>query len=413
MTEIDAEVVCGDWEIGNKPFSTSGEDYNVVMKIKEIKRHPEYDISRGTGNTQYVINDIAAIIVEDDVYQDIFERNQIYPACLPLGQTSSFGIPAVHSGWSTPPSLKFLFEFAPPYVAVNEDFIKQWHYWMEISECRDPLIDAVLGGNLTFPSSTFYPPGVICAKEFLRLFCPTSGESGSPLMVKNSDDKYEAQGILSFIKGCDVFAFGVGNSKGNRYILNQQATNPLAYTKLSCFLPWIADQYNLEFIPGENTGDPSCSEGTGDNDDVTDPICTSSPNNLLEAVEGIELPCLFPYYFDGQLVTECTQFDLGGLNSPTFVCPLRNITTKIDGINSFNSSILTNLLSIGLCQDAQQPNEVLPPVNPDNSGCTSSQRRVPFSRCKNNCLGGKQAENGLQSRSFENGNHGLSRMIKD
>jgi len=25
----------------------------------------------------------------------------------------------------------------------------------------------------------------------------------------------------------------------------------------------------------------------------------------------------------------------------------------------------------------------------------------------------KQAENGLQSRSFENGNHGLSRMIKD
>ena len=60
------------------------------------------------------------------------------------------------------------------------------------------------------PTETFYPPGVVCAIEKNLHICPTSGESGSPLMSQGSDsyNRVTTEGILSFIKGCAAFAFG-------------------------------------------------------------------------------------------------------------------------------------------------------------------------------------------------------------
>ena len=34
MTGDDVEVVCGEWEIGNEAWSTSGEEYNVIFTIE-------------------------------------------------------------------------------------------------------------------------------------------------------------------------------------------------------------------------------------------------------------------------------------------------------------------------------------------------------------------------------------------
>ena len=34
MTGEDVEVVCGEWEIGEKPYRTSGEDFNLVLNIQ-------------------------------------------------------------------------------------------------------------------------------------------------------------------------------------------------------------------------------------------------------------------------------------------------------------------------------------------------------------------------------------------
>ena len=34
MTGEDVEVVCGEWEIGIIPYSTSGEKYNLVLTIE-------------------------------------------------------------------------------------------------------------------------------------------------------------------------------------------------------------------------------------------------------------------------------------------------------------------------------------------------------------------------------------------
>ena len=40
-------------------------------------------------------------------------------------------------------------------------------------------------------SKAVYPPGLICAREAAHQFCPTPGDSGSPLMVKRRDDRYK------------------------------------------------------------------------------------------------------------------------------------------------------------------------------------------------------------------------------
>ena len=65
-----------------------------------------------------------------------------------------------------------------------------------------------------------------------KLFCPTSGESGSILMTKNRERKYEAEGILSFTKGCDRLEFGPGGT-GKNWRLYQFSSNPTVYTKLN------------------------------------------------------------------------------------------------------------------------------------------------------------------------------------
>ena len=91
------------------------------------------------------------------------------------------------------------------------------------TECKDPtfppinefyhnfLLNASLIENLEDPNTnTYYPPGTICAKEVKNQVCPTSGESGSPLMTQETGGfkRITTEGILSFIKGCSTYTFG-------------------------------------------------------------------------------------------------------------------------------------------------------------------------------------------------------------
>ena len=103
-------------------------------------------------------------------------------------------------------------------------------------------------------------------------------------MTENSNN-FQVDGILSFIKGCVAFSFDQRPGPGSLYsalsliynsrlnlnysVLSQQSNNPAAYTKLICFLPWIAEQYGLEYNdPGET--DKACVEGNGKIEDVTE-----------------------------------------------------------------------------------------------------------------------------------------------
>ena len=213
------------------------------------------------------------------------------PACLPLSADIS-GREAVHAGWSSPPPLSVVASVASQFVPHYPDWFKLWHYKMELTPCRDPTVYAIWPNNsaVQFPSNTYYPPGTLCARDISFGFCPSSGESGSPLMVREDvghQERFVAAGILSFTKGCSGFKFGKRNP--NRTQLLQRSVNPAVYTRLHCALPWIADQYSLQ-LPSSASIDPSCRLGQGNPRD--EDICRNAPDQQEEP----EVPCIFPFY---------------------------------------------------------------------------------------------------------------------
>ena len=64
MTGNDAEILCGEWETGEAPSEASGEQYNIVLFIMDIVKHPDY---RVLDTSAYLENDIAVFKVDDSV----------------------------------------------------------------------------------------------------------------------------------------------------------------------------------------------------------------------------------------------------------------------------------------------------------------------------------------------------------
>ena len=333
-------------------------------------------------------------------------KNRIYPSCLPIKTIPSVYLEGlktgIQSGWSNPPPYYHIQEKAPLYAENYRDFSKQWHYKMEFVNCTDPTSIGLPSYQYETPSDTFYPPGVVCASQIQKHICPTSGESGSPLMGREEIDGFErfvTEGILSFIKGCTVYGFGkyselfapdidtlklVENRDTKINTLIQLSENPLVYTKLHCYLPWVAEQYDLDFeFPQGTEDDPACTIGRGNPEDVGDVNCTNTPSTAIEVWEGIERPCLFPFYMDGQLINDtCFKFNADTFLDPVSRCPIWEITTKINGINSYNSND-TRLIFGGYCLNVET--RVLDP----SLTCPLIQRFTAFSKCKNNCRGGR------------------------
>ena len=147
---------------------------------------------------------------------------------------------------------------------------------MRISTCRDPLEEFFTGTTYQYPTNSYYPPGTICATEIYEEFCPTSGESGSPLMVRDYRERFVAAGILSFVKGCSFFEFGEISEELS--VLGQFSENPAVYTRLSCFLPWVAEQYDMEYSQDGETA-PACTNGQGYINEVTAEVCRTTPSD--------------------------------------------------------------------------------------------------------------------------------------
>ena len=87
--------------------------------------------------------------------------------------------------------------------------------------------------------------------------------------------------------------------------MRQFSENPSVYAKLSCFLPWVAAQYDMEYtFPGDP--DPACLTGTGDITEVTAKVCRTNPfNNIKDLRSGTEAPCLFPFNLNGETHETC------------------------------------------------------------------------------------------------------------
>ena len=197
MTGIPAErleVLCGEWQTGG---GSDGEEYNMVLPVTEVSRHPDYSLAEGPGQG----SDIAVLKVDDSQLED-YGGGRVFPACLPQDGRPPM---AVHSGWSRAPPRTFLEKYAAGFLPYYEDFQKQWHYKMDIQPtCRDPSLSQTFGQTIASPSDSFYPSGSLCAKDFSRQSCFSSGDSGAPLMTADSETgRLHAEGLLSFVKGCD------------------------------------------------------------------------------------------------------------------------------------------------------------------------------------------------------------------
>ena len=227
---------------------------------------------------------------------------------------------------------------------------------MDVFEkCEDPTQTIKFGADIKYPSNTYYPPGTVCARDFTVHSCFTTGDSGAPLMVEDtSDDRLYVEGLLSFTKGCE----------GRNTILNE---NPATYTKLSCFLPWVAEQHGISY-DGDPTTDQSCRTGQG----------SRTTNKVCRAIKGFttEKECIFPFYFMGKRYDQCILMFAEFFLYPTFMCPLYSITSHIDGINNYEK--------MEYCSEAEQTDGTFDP-----SKCNGKEGRLtPFYTCKNDCPGG-------------------------
>ena len=99
-------------------------------------------------------------------------------------------------------------------------------------------------------------------------------------------------------KGCSFFYFY--NTSSTLSTIGQLSGNPAVYTKLSCYLPWVAAQYDMDYSPPGDP-DPACLTGQGDITEVTAKVCRSNPlNSWADTRDGIEAPCLFPFTLNGR-----------------------------------------------------------------------------------------------------------------
>ena len=382
MDPSEVVILCGEWETGPAPQADSGEKYNVVLKISEIIRHPSFDTS-SSGLGVEGGNDIAIFKVTGrSIKEANTSANEINPICLP-GPTRPTPNPeeGFHSGWANPPPLNYFRKFGPGYLSFVTDTFKQWHYKLDIEgSCRNPTYAA--------PDVSYYPPGLICAKEVNRQFCPNAGDSGSPLMVKDGIGRYTIGGILSFFKGCDKFSISKRDEAGTKFELFSKTRNPLAYTKLSCYLPWVAEQFGLSY-ENQASEDRACVEGSGQKPYFNSTTMMNQYETECRTIPGPdelnpnEDRCIFPFYYRGKKYTGCGLFGDSNFVVPVWQCPTNNITTKYPGtdISHFEADLLLNRT---YCLNEERE------VDPDpNKYCSYDSEVFLFSTCKTDCSGGK------------------------
>ena len=128
-------------------------------------------------------------------------------------------------------------------------------------------------------------------------------------------------------------------------------------------------------------------------------------------------PCIFPYYWNLKLNEGCTMFEDEEFIFPVFYCPIRNMTRKINGTNSFVYddifvqvtvylhqyllSVFSHFvfcfiqngeyfaLSPLLCPSLEQEDDSLElTYDPDRNDCNKIERYPVVAPCKNNCKGG-------------------------
>ena len=105
--------------------------------------------------------------------------------------------------------------------------------------------------------------------------------------------------------------------------------NPAVYAKLSCFLPWVAAQYDMEYSPPGDP-DPDCLTGNGDINEVTTEECRTNPlRSNWDTTDQIEARCLFNFTLNGESHSTCITESITDFTLPIFRCPIRTVKDSV------------------------------------------------------------------------------------
>jgi len=179
-----------------------------VLQVTEVIIHPRYQEASTSGH------DIAVYKVDPSPLEGKMVRRKLWPACLPDINQHYLRETTYVAGWGITKT-KFI-HGSKIQVKGIPDVAR--HAPVTVTECTD---------TDNFP----YPQGLICAAEAGRDSC--QGDSGGPLIATSTRHSNSTQKRYSWV---GIVSFGVGCAEPGF---------PGAYTRSSCFLSWLGEQFGL------------------------------------------------------------------------------------------------------------------------------------------------------------------------
>jgi len=214
----------------------------------------------------------------------------VWPACLPRADESYLpGNKGILSGWIAPqPS--YLFDVSSNLLSYGLGQLFEQEALYAKVRCEDP-------DWMRKSSNSFYPAGTACYADPAAASSVEFGISGSGIMRpfisnarQNESVRYSWAGALSMSKGGNYPRY---TPRGNGFTVDVLSNNPTVFTDGSCYLDWIAAQYNLS-LPADYTVPARCSQSTGSKQDVNQTTCISRPIIVGTPYENVSY-CNFSY----------------------------------------------------------------------------------------------------------------------
>ena len=86
--------------------------------------------------------------------------------------------------------------------------------------------------------------------------------------------QYSYAGPLTMSKGCDqALEINTRDKEARKYIY--RGSNPAVVTDATCYMDWIAEQYQLE-LEDDYDSKASCSQSSGDKEDINQEECSTA-----------------------------------------------------------------------------------------------------------------------------------------
>jgi len=196
-------ITCGEHSLRGRG------KYEVTLQVIEVIVHPKYIEASTSGF------DIAVYKVTDAPLHGKMVEKRLWPACLPDLDRDYLRETTYVAGWGITKT-KFI-RGTKIDVKGIPDIAR--HTSVIVKECKDD-------------DNFDYPKGLICASESGQDSC--QGDSGGPLIGRSSKHSGSLQKRYSWI---GIVSFGVGCA---------QPGFPGAYSRSSCFLGFIAEQFGLK-----------------------------------------------------------------------------------------------------------------------------------------------------------------------